>query len=260
MTLKDKVVVITGASAGIGASLAALLAERGCKLALIARREELLNQIAAKCGAFAIVADVGERAQVKRAVAAAIGKYGHVDVWINNAGQGISRMPSELTDEDIDAMMQINVKSVLYGMQEILPHFKERNAGHVINISSLLGRVPFAIFRSAYCGAKHFMNALTATFRVEVHGQYPDIQISLVSPGVVATEFGVRALGGGVDSRLIPNAQSPEEVAQVIADVILSRRADAYTRPEYRKTIADYYAAEDLDAVETEPPWRSKPR
>ena len=64
-------------------------------------------------------------------------------------------------------MVRANVKSALYGMQEVLPHFKARGTGHIINVSSMLGRVPFATVRSAYCGAKHFLNALTATFRAE---------------------------------------------------------------------------------------------
>lgn len=259
--MKDKVVVITGASSGIGASTAALLASRGAKLVLAARREKELSEVASRCGsgAHAVVADVTDRAQIKRLVDASIARHGHVDVWINNAGRGISRMPTALTDEDIDDMMRINVKSVMYAMQEILPHFKERTTGHVINVSSLLGRVPFALVRSAYCGAKHFMNSLTASFRMEVHAQYPNIQISLVSPGVVATDFGLRALHGGPDSRALPNSQSPEEVAAVIAGVIESRRADTYTRPEFAKVIAGYYSGEDLDAIESRPPFVTRP-
>jgi NADP-dependent 3-hydroxy acid dehydrogenase YdfG len=260
--MKDKVVVITGASSGIGASVASLLAGRGAKLELVARREKELSDVTSRCGAgaHAILADVTHRADVKRVVTTAIGRHGHVDVWINNAGRGISRMPSELTDDDIDDMMRINVKSVLYGMQEILPHFKERKTGHVINVSSLLGRVPFALARAAYCGAKHFMNSLSASFRMEVHTHYPNIQISVVSPGVVATEFGLHALHGGPDSRTMANAQSPEEVAEVIAQVITNRRADTYSRPEYQKMIAGYYAADDLDAVESRPPFVAAPQ
>jgi NADP-dependent 3-hydroxy acid dehydrogenase YdfG len=138
--------------------------------------------------------------------------------------------------------MRVNVKSALYGTQEVLPHFKERGTGQVINISSLLGRVPFATFRSAYCGAKHFVNALTTTFRAEVRETHPNIQISLVSPGVVRTEFGVNAIHGGVDSRTLPESQSAEEVAEVIAGVIESRAPDVYTRAGARERIAGYYA------------------
>ena len=128
-------------------------------------------------------------------------------------------------------------------MQEVLPHFKSRDAGHVINVSSLLGRIPFAAIRSAYCGAKHFLNALTATFRAEVQQTHPGIQFSLVSPGVVRTDFGLNALHGGLDSRQLPDSQSAEEVAAVIAKVIESREPDVYTRKGAQERIAGYYGS-----------------
>jgi NAD(P)-dependent dehydrogenase (short-subunit alcohol dehydrogenase family) len=156
-------------------------------------------------------------------------------------------MPSELTDEDIDAVMQINVKSALYGMQEVLPHFKSRGDGHIINVSSMLGRIPFAVIRAAYCGAKHFLNALTATFRSEVQQTHPNIQFSLVSPGVVRTDFGLNALHGGPDSRSFPDSQSAEEVAAVIAGVIESRLPDVYTRAGATGRVAGYYASVGVD-------------
>ena len=247
--MNDKVVVITGASAGIGAALAMQLAGRGASLVLVARRQELLESVATQCGprALAVAADVGKRSEVRRVVDAARARFGHIDVWINNAGQGISRPPSELTDEDIDEVMRQNVKTALYGMQEVLPHFKVRNAGQVINVSSLLGRVPFAVIRSAYCGAKHFLNALTATMRAEVQGTHPGIQFTLVSPGVVRTDFGLNARHGGPDSRSFPESQSAEEVAAVIAGVIESREADVYTRKGSHDRITGYYAGLGVD-------------
>jgi NAD(P)-dependent dehydrogenase (short-subunit alcohol dehydrogenase family) len=185
---------------------------------------------------------MGRRGDVKRVVADTLARFGRIDVWINNVGQGISRMPSQLTDEDIDAVMQVNVKSALYGMQEVLPHFTSRGEGHVINVSSMLGRVPFAVIRSAYCGAKHFLNALTATFRTEIQEKYPGIQFTLVSPGVVATDFGLNAMHGGPDSRDLPGAQPAEEVGAVIARVVQTRQGDVYTRPGAHARIAEYYA------------------
>ena len=243
--MTSKVIVITGASAGIGAALAELLARRGASLALVARRKDVLDSVVRHCGssAIGIVADMTHRAEVRRVVQEALHHFGHVDVWINNVGRGISRAPSELTDEDIDSMIQVNVKSALYGMQEILPHFKSRNAGQIINISSMLGRMPTFVPRAAYSASKHFLNALTANFRTEVHGTHPGIQVSLVSPGVVATEFGLNAMHGGVDSRTIPGGQTAEQVAAVIADVIESRKADVYTRPDGHEIVARYYAA-----------------
>lgn len=243
--MRDNVVVITGASSGIGASLAELLARRGSSLVLVARREDALRAVAARCGecAYPLVADVTHRDQVRRVVDAALAHFGRIDVWVNNVGQGISRPPSELTDEDIDEMMRINVKSALYGMQEVLPHFKSRQVGHVINVSSMLGRIPFVVGRSAYNGAKHFLNALTANVRAEVQQTHPEIQFSLVSPGVVRTDFGLNARHGGVDSRQMPNSQSADEVAAVIAEVIETRRPDVYTRPGAHDQVVGYFAS-----------------
>jgi len=239
------IVVITGASAGIGAALGRELAKRGASVVLVARRRRELEAVARDCGpnALAVVADVSRRGDVRRAVEEALRRFGHVDVWVNNAGQGITRPPSELTDEDVDFIMRANVLSALYGMQEILPHFRERGRGQVLNVSSMLGRIPFAVIRSAYTGAKHFLNALTANMRAEVQATHPDIQFTLVSPGVVRTDFGKNALHGGPDSRSFPESQSAEEVAAVIADVIESRRPDVYTRAGARERVAGYYAS-----------------
>ena len=134
-----------------------------------------------------------------------------------------------------------------WSWREVLPHFKARGTGHVINVSSVLGRIPMATFRSAYCGAKHFLNALTITFRDEVQQTHPGIQFSLVSPPVVRTEFGLNALHGGPDSRTLPNSQSAEEVAAVIADVIESRRPDVYTVAGTSQRVAEYYATIGVD-------------
>ncbi|HEV8148760.1 MAG TPA: SDR family oxidoreductase [Gemmatimonadales bacterium] len=241
--MQDKVVVITGASSGIGAALAELLASRGAAVVLVARREPALQAVAARCGeaALAIVGDMTRRHDVRRAVSRALERFGRIDVWVNNVGQGITRPPSQLSDDDIDEMMRVNLKSALYGMQEVLPHFISRGEGHLINISSMLGRIPASSYRSAYNGAKHFLNALTANFRSEVQEKHPGIQVSLVSPGVVRTEFGRNARHGGPDSRELPSSQSPEEVATVIAGVIESRRPDVYTRSGAHDRVVDYF-------------------
>jgi NAD(P)-dependent dehydrogenase (short-subunit alcohol dehydrogenase family) len=240
----SKTIVITGASAGIGAATAELLTRRGDRVVLVARREAELQRVAARCGPLAlpVVADVTVRDEVQRVVRAALEHFGAIDVWINNAGRGITRMPTELTDQDVDDMVRVNVKSVLYGMQEVLPHFKERGSGHIINISSMLGRVPMAPMRSAYSAAKHMVNSLTANFRTEVRATHPGIQFSLVSPGVVQTDFGKNALHGGPDSRSFPVSQTVDEVAPIVVAVIDSRAGDVYTRPEGRQMVLDYFA------------------
>jgi len=247
--MSEKIIVITGGSAGIGAAAAERLAGQGHSVAIVARRKNELDRVATQCGerGYAIVADVSDRSEVRRVVEDTLARFGRIDVWINNVGQGITRQPSQLTDEDIDQVMQVNVKSALYGMQEVLPHFKSRNDGHIINISSLLGRVPFAAIRSAYCGAKHFLNALTITFRAEVQETHPGIQVSIVSPGIVRTDFGLNAIHGGPDSRSFPDSQSAGEVAAVIAEVVARRTPDVYTFPGAQSRIERYYAAVGVD-------------
>ena len=249
--MSDRVVVITGASAGIGAVLGEQLGRRGTRVALVARRVEALADVVRRCDGhgLAVVADMTRRADAERVVSETLTAFGSIDVWINNVGRGISRPAAELTDDDIDEMIRVNVKSALYGIQAVLPHFKARGAGHIINVSSMLGRIPMAPFRSAYNGAKHFLNALTANVRDDLAQSHPGIAVSLVSPGVVRTEFGVNAVHGGPDSRTLPNSQSAEEVAAVIAGVIESRARDVYTRPGARQMVLDY-----LGALAQDPP------
>jgi NADP-dependent 3-hydroxy acid dehydrogenase YdfG len=240
--MNGKVVVITGASGGIGAAAASAVAARGGSVVLVARREAELRAVTESLGANAlpVVADATNREDVRRAAREAIERFGHVDVWVNNVGRGITRVPSALTDGDIDDMMRVNIKSVLYGVQEILPHFKERGTGHVINVSSMLGRTPMAVFRSAYNGAKHFLNAFTFNLRQELSETHPGIAVSLVSPGVVATEFGKNAAHGGPDSRSLPNAQDVSEVGEVIAWVIETRKPDVYTFPGAKAAVSNF--------------------
>ncbi len=255
--MKNQVIVITGASSGIGATLASLAAAQGARVVLVARRSDALNEVAKACGpeALGIVADVTQRSQVESVLTQAVARFGHVDVWVNNVGRGISRMPSALTDADLDEMMQVNVKSALYGMQVAVAHFKTRGSGQVINVSSMLGRIPFATMRSAYSASKHFLNALTANFRVEVHQTHPDIQISLFSPGLVATEFGLNALHGGVDSRQLPSAQPVDAVARCLIELIASRKPELYSMPGFQQQVVDYFAAADLTDIEKRPPF-----
>jgi NADP-dependent 3-hydroxy acid dehydrogenase YdfG len=256
--MKDKVIVITGASAGIGAALAETVARRGARgVVLAARRMDELKKVAEKLDTAAVYApiDVSRRADNEQLREIALAKFGSIDVWVNNAGRGISRLVSQLTDEDIDEMVAVNVKSVVYGIQAVLPHFKTQKRGHIITVSSGLSRFPFAPQRSAYSASKAAVNLLMASLRVELRDEYPDIHTTTVLPGVVATEFGSNALHGGVDTRRRPNAQPVDEVANVIADAIEHPVAEVYTRPQMRELAARYFAAEDVSAIERQPPF-----
>jgi NADP-dependent 3-hydroxy acid dehydrogenase YdfG len=259
--MQERVVVITGASAGIGAALAETLGAKGARPVLVARRERELHEVAARSGphALAVVADVTKRADMARVVEVALGKFGGIDAWVNNAGRGITRMVSELTDEDLDEMFLVNVKSAVYGIQAVLPHFRERKQGHIVNVSSMLGRLPMAPFRSAYSASKHALNALTANLRGELRADFPEIHVSSVHPGIVATEFGSNALHGGMDSRKFPGAESATDVAETIAGVLEHPRADVYTRPGGLQQVAAYYSAKDMALAELQFPSFGRP-
>jgi short-subunit dehydrogenase len=184
-------------------------------------------------------------------LAVAKGEFGHVDVWINNAGRGIGRSVLELTDDDFDEMMNVNVKSALYGMQVAIPHFKERGQGHLINVSSFLSRVPFVTFRAAYSAAKAALNILAANLRMELKAAYPEIHVSIVMPGTVATDFSKNALWGTPQFRPVSSQMKPQsaaEVAQVIVSLIEHPQPEIYTNPASSEIARRYY--QDVGAFE----------
>jgi|SRR5581483_4638937 len=247
----QKVVVITGASSGIGAALARQLGARGDRIVLAARREAALQAVARDAGTDTLVvpADVTQRADVERLRDRAIARFGGVDVWVNNAGRGITKPVLELTDDEFDHMMAVNVKSALYGMQAIAPHFLARRRGQIVNVSSMLSRVPFATYRSAYNAAKHALNALTANARVDLHRQCPDVHVTLVMPGLVTTEFGAHALHGSPPPPTL-GAQNADEVASAIVAAIDHPVAEIYTNPAHAAMAVRY--VQDVAAFEKE--------
>jgi short-subunit dehydrogenase len=253
MQMKRKVVVITGASGGIGAALARALGEQGHALVLAARRQAELEQVAHQSGAdaLAVPTDATRRADVEALRDRALTHFGHVDVWVNNAGRGITRSVLELTDEELEEMLAVNVRSALYGIQAIVPHFVERGSGHLINVSSFLGRVPIATHRSAYNAAKAALNALTANLRVDLARTSPDIHVSLVMPGLVATDFARNAVGTPIPSHPASTAmgvQTAEEVAAAMIELIGHPRAEIFTNPASADIARRYY--EDIGAFE----------
>jgi short-subunit dehydrogenase len=255
---RQPVTVITGASSGIGAALARRLGPRGHRLVLAARRADALRSVAADTGdaTRTVVVDVTHRADVTRLRDEAIAAFGAVDVWVNNAGRGINAPVLELTDAQFDEMMAVNVKSALYGMQAIVPHFQKRGHGHLINVSSFLSRVPIASYRSAYNAAKAALNALTANLRMDLRREYPEIHVSLVMPGMVTTEFARNAVGGTPAVTWAsrpgggagPQVQTADEAAASIEELIDAPRAEIYTQAEQPDTVLRYFS--DVAAFE----------
>lgn len=239
-----KTVVITGASSGIGAALARRLGRGGHQLVLGARRADALTEVAETTGASAIAVptDVTVRRDVDRLRDAALERFGAIDVWVNNAGRGLTVPVSALTDAHVDDMVAVNVKSVLYGVQAVLPHFRERGRGHLITVSSFLAKAPLAPLRSAYSAAKAMVNSLTTNLRMELAESSPDIHVSLVMPGMVATDF--QRVAGSAGPPQPPAAasaamgvQTADEVAEAIADLIARPRPEVYTNPTSLETL-----------------------
>jgi NADP-dependent 3-hydroxy acid dehydrogenase YdfG len=187
--IKGKVVVITGASSGLGEAAARLLAKEGAKLVLGARRLDRLGALAAglSLGKDAILAtDVTDVAQVRRLVDHAVKVHGRVDVIINNAGL-MPHSPLERGKvEDWDRMIDVNIKGVLYGIAAALPHMKTQKSGHIINVSSVAGH-KVGPGGAVYAATKHAVRVISEGLRQEVKPY--NIRTTIVSPGAVATEL-----------------------------------------------------------------------
>ncbi|MBM7116029.1 SDR family oxidoreductase [Archangium primigenium] len=247
----EQVVVVTGASGGVGAAVAEELARRGASVVLAARRAGPLGDVARRCGsqALAVVADMTKRDDVQRLFDEALARFGRVDIWINNVGRGIGRPLLEITDDDVDAMIRDNLKSVLYGMQVVTPHLQARGTGAIVNVSSLLGRIPLPP-RAAYAASKAAMMSLSEAFRMELAGSHPHLRVVVVYPGRITTDFGRNALGQPTapSARLPAEAlaavsgapQTAEEVAHVVCDAALNARGDVYTQPDASTHVRAY--------------------
>ncbi len=189
--IEGKVVVITGASSGLGEATARLLSAQGASVVLGARRvnrlQSLAGELTASSGkALAIATDVTDCEQVKRLVDAAVQTYGRIDVMINNAGLMPHSPLERLKIDDWNRMIDVNIKGVLYGIAAALPHMKQEKAGHIINVSSVAGHKVHA-GGAVYAATKHAVLALSEGLRQEVKPY--NIRTTVISPGAVATEL-----------------------------------------------------------------------
>jgi short-subunit dehydrogenase len=207
------VAVITGASRGIGRSVALAAARRGARLGLIARSKDELDAVLAETGATGAVAaaDITDRDAVTAAIASLVGALGPVDILVNNAGAGGY---SSFVDTDVEVferLMRLNYLGTVYVTKAVLPSMIERRSGHIVNISSIAGRIGTP-FESAYSASKFAVTALTEALDVEVRPL--GIGVSMVNPGPVQTDF--------FDARGVPYARkspkpvTPERVARAV--------------------------------------------
>jgi len=190
--IRGKVVVITGASSGIGESTARLLAEEGAKVVLGARRKDridaLVQEITARGGsALGFQTDVTERGDVEALAKGAVDKLGRIDVIVNNAGIMPIAPVAALKVEEWDRMIDVNLKGLLYGVAAVLPIMQKQKQGHIVNIASVLGFKVFAPGGVVYSATKFAVRAVTEGLRLELKAD--NIRCTMISPGVVATEL-----------------------------------------------------------------------
>jgi NADP-dependent 3-hydroxy acid dehydrogenase YdfG len=189
--VEGKVVVITGASSGLGEAAARHLSADGAAVVLGARRIDRIKGLADELGgrggkALAVATDVTDPGQVKGLVDAAVRGYGRVDVMINNAGLMQQSPLERLKVDEWDNMIDINIKGVLYGIAAALPHMQRQKSGHVINVSSVAGH-KVTPNGTVYCATKHAVRVISEGLRQEVKPY--DIRTTIISPGAVATEL-----------------------------------------------------------------------
>jgi NADP-dependent 3-hydroxy acid dehydrogenase YdfG len=190
-SIEGKVVVITGASSGLGEATARLLSAEGAAVVLGARRADRLRSLADELNdrggkAIAITTDVVHREQVQALVDKAVQTYGRIDVMINNAGLMPQALLERLQIDEWDRMIDVNIKGVLYGIAAALPYMKEQKSGHFINVSSVAGHRVGPGF-AVYAATKWAVRALTEGLRQEVKPY--NIRTTVISPGAVATEL-----------------------------------------------------------------------
>jgi len=224
--IQDKVVVITGASSGLGEATARHLCGLGATVVLGARRADRITALAEELNhaggkALAQVTDVTKAEQVERLVAAAVDTYGHVDVMLNNAGLMPSSPLERLRIDDWDRMIDVNIKGVLYGIAAVLPHMQQRKSGHIINVSSVAGhKVPAG--GAVYAATKHAVRALSEGLRQEVKPY--NLRTTVISPGAVATDLPASVTETDVAERFRTYyeaiAIAPESFARAVAYVI----------------------------------------
>jgi NADP-dependent 3-hydroxy acid dehydrogenase YdfG len=222
--IEGKVVLITGGSTGIGAEVARLLAVRGAKVAVAARRKEKLDEVVAEIIAQGGVAkgymlDVADKHQVETVVAAVVSDFGKLDVLINNAGLMPIRPMAEVNTDEWDSMIDVNLKGTLYGIAAALPRFLAQENGHIINLSSVAGLKVFAPGGTVYSGTKFAVSAISEGLRQEVGDK---VRVTSIAPGAVDSDLKHSTSGAAKDNILdfYKQAIPAASVARAIAFAI----------------------------------------
>ncbi len=240
MEIKNKTIIITGASSGIGAATAKVLSEQGAKIALVARRTDKINELAKFLpDSLAITADMSEPDDIKLMVEKVKNYFGKIDVLINNAGQGYSSLIEKIDIGKFKYLLDLNLIGTLVAMQEVIPIMRKQKQGLIINISSgtSLMYLPNV---GAYSSTKRALNGISLTAREELAKD--NIKVSILHPYITTTNFYENAFKSDNDKSALrfnnpemPSPDSAEYVAQKILEAIISEKAEIFARDFMKK-------------------------
>jgi short-subunit dehydrogenase len=239
MTVEGKVVLLTGASEGIGKATAEFLGQKGAKVALAARSKDKLDQLAAGLNdAFVIPVDMTDNEAITAMVEAVHQHYGRIDILINNAGQALMAPITDIKIEDFKKIMELNVYGPLHAMQEVIPIMKAQGGGMIVNISSNVSKMAIPGI-GAYTTTKYALNGMTLTARAELAAD--NIVVTLMHPGATSTGFGKNAVVNS-DAAFEPPAgmqyDTPEMVAEKIFEAIEQGPAEQYMSKEFERQFS----------------------
>jgi short-subunit dehydrogenase len=234
--LAGRVVVVTGASSGIGAATAVACGGAGMRVVLAARRAERLAAVAARVTAAGgearvVPTDVGDEVAVRALIDGTVHAWGRLDILVNNAGVGVLATVEQTAPEEFERLMRVNYLGAVHGVLAALPHMRRQGAGHVVNVASVVGKRA-SPFRAAYVASKFALVGFSEALRMEVRGT--GIHVTCVCPIGTATEFhdvepnrlGVPGRGGPI--------QSAEHVARGILRALRRPRAEVHPYPPVR--------------------------
>jgi short-subunit dehydrogenase len=237
---RDKVAIVTGASSGIGKAIALDLAKRGTTVVAVARRKDLLEEVAEECRqtaprSEAAVADVADRAGIEHLCKESLARHGKVDLLVNNAGIPLRKHAARLTVEDVEQVMQINFFGAVYPTLALLPSMLERRTGHIVNVSSVAGRIG-APREAAYSASKYAMTGWSEVLSGDLQGS--GVKVHLIIPGAIDTEIWQKVQEPAAYSgKFIP----PQEIADAVREVIEHDRFERWV-PRKLMPVATFRA------------------
>ncbi len=230
MNLQERVVIVTGASAGIGWATALALGQAGTHVVATARRAERLQQLAEQFAPFngrilIIPGNIQEEIFCQQLIAQTIAEFGHVDVLINNAGLGHKSNIADMSAEDVQTIWDTNVSGLLYASQAAIAQMKQQGYGRIVNVSSIVGERPLPK-SGVYCASKTAVNFLSRSLRMELRPYH--IDITLVYPGRTITEFGDVLLGEQGSNPSSLGRVNANRVAHKMVQGIKNGRSEIY--------------------------------